>query len=452
MRLRRDVAAAALIGVSSFAMPAEAQYVSWRTSLTGSGNYSYSLTDAPYPDAQTFAGPSVSLSPSLILLFDTPLTTNTLTYAFSLTLPFDKDLKLATGPLSYSNRLSYSGRYQLSEVSNVSLSLSGSHSPTRTTGFGGDASETQIDPVPAGASYLLSVSATESFTRQFDGGMSALQSTGLNLNAPFDPLVNQARTIGISNSLTFSRAFESHTLGVVASVAVSYFTLSETAGGGVVDPHTGITDSLSLTWSHPLTPTLTTSAMLGVTQIINPGTETPTAVSPSGNASLTYNLDFATMTLTLAHGAAPNLVTGSVNFTDSGTLRFNLPIGQTGLSTSGTGGFTHMTPLGSLSSPTNIFLGDLSLSYHAAALPSLTLSGRASLQRQLAGDSSGFTRLTTSLSLAYSYPSATTAQVQANLPPALGATPYVPGASAPPEDRPFDVPPEEPQPEPTPPP
>lgn len=433
MRRAPGVAALALIGAMSVAAPARAQHVEGRFSLTASGSYNTVISDSPYPTALTLAGPSASLSPSGVLLIDSPRTENTLSYALTLNVPFTKDFQLTGAPISYSNRFSYSGRYELSERTSGTFLLSFAHTPQNVLGVSSDPTQTLLDPVPSGARYLLALSIQQGLTRQLSPSLSLQQTNGVNLNDPVNPLLITPKAIAVQNAVALSRSFAVDTVGFTLSVGTTHFTVSEGSGGAVVDPRTQITNNLALTWSRPLTTSLSLSAQAGATQIISPATATPTAIQPSGSLTFNYRLDPATLSAGYSHMATPNLLTSTVNFTDSATLRFSLPIGMTGLSAMGSGGFTHMEPLGaSTLSPTNTYLGDVSLTYHPTKAPTLAISARIQVSRQSGGSDAlgNFTRFSTALNLTYSYPSALAAMVAPPQAPSLGSTPYVPGASS----------------------
>ena len=451
MRLRRDGALSALFGAFCLSLPAEAQYTSARISLTAAGTYTKSVTDAERPGSLIYSGPSLSLSPSGVLLFDTPLTTHTLTYAFTLNVPFAKGLDGERPPLTYGNRLTYAGRYEFSELTSMSISLTLNQSPLRALAVAADPSQTQLDPVPGAAAYLLSAGGQESISHQLSSSLALMQSNGINVMKADDPVRGiRSRTISVMNGLNLDKSLEVDTVGLSLMLMTSHFASAVSADAPLTMPRTQLAGTLAATWSRPLTPSLTCSAQLGVTQVVSPAQETPqgpkpfgTSVQPTGHAMLSYGLDPAVISLTYAHMTAPNLVTSSLNFTDTATLRFNVPIGVTGLIASGSGGFTHMTPIGSGSSPMNMLLADASLSWRPQAAQSLTISLRGQVQRQMmTGDvDNGFARFSTSLSLSYSYPSADAAQVSPQMPPALGATPYVPGAAGElPSPRPYEVP------------
>lgn len=433
MRLRAGPASAVLLGAIGLAAPARAQVVNGKASVALAGSYNQTLTDAPFPTDQTQAGPAVSIAPSGILLIDTPLTTNTLTYAFSLSLPFTREIKLVAAPLQYSHKLTYSGRYNLDEITSMSLGANFSYTPLLTLGGTGDPSQTPVDAIPVGAAASLSAGITEGLSRQLSEAWSLAQATGFTLGAPIDPTMIRSKTISLTNSLTLSKRFTADTLGLAATVGVNYFTAAEGNGGSYTDPATQITDSLTMTWMRPWTEQLTMNVSAGVTQVISPEALTPTSVQPTGSLSFVYRFDITTITASYSHQASPNLASGSVAFTDAATLRFTLPIGSTGLSTSGTGGFTHSEPIGgsgstTVSSPTNVITSDVALTYKPWFAPMLSASLRGSLQRQVPTDdpTQGFTRLSTSLSLTYSYPNTNAAQTATVIPPALGMTGFTP--------------------------
>lgn len=429
MRLWHGSRGAAVCAAACVASPASAQHFEGRASFTAAGTYSRTITDAPSPTTLTLSGPSVSLSPSVSLVHETPRTTSTLSHAFALNLPFDEDQKLARGPRSYSQNLRYAGRYQVSELTRVSLALSFHHRPTNALDVAADPSQTALDAVPAGASYVLGTSASIGFTRLLSPVLSLTESNGFSYNAPIHPRIVTPKTIGALASLSIDRQLEVDTLGVMLAVEMSYFTAGEAIGAGVIAPRVQLANTLSGTWTRALTDAWRWALTFGATQVVSPAAERPTAIQPTGTAALTYRFEVAAATLSYAHQAAPNLATGAVSFTDALTLRFSVPFGETGLLCTGSGGFSRMTPIGSRDGePTSTLLGDASLTWRPPISQSLSLSLRGQVQRQIGGaDPLGaFTRVSGSLNLAYAYPSAAAASVPPMLPPALGLSPPAP--------------------------
>src|SRR5262245_43032431 len=113
MRPRRGVATAALLGAMVSTAPARAQYLDWRASVGATLAYNHTISENT---TLAYSGMSVSLSPSINGVYETPRTENTLTYAFSLDVPFLQ--QISTRQTTYSNRLAYSGRYLLNEITN----------------------------------------------------------------------------------------------------------------------------------------------------------------------------------------------------------------------------------------------------------------------------------------------------------------------------------------------
>src|ERR1700722_12046233 len=129
MRLRCGAATAVLSAVVATAAPVRAQHVEYKAAITLTGAYTHSLSDYPYPNAQTFSVPTIPLSPSLIALVDTLRTENTLTYAFSLSAPLVQQTEFPTPPVSYANRLTYAGHYALSEVTSMTFGAGFTEAP-----------------------------------------------------------------------------------------------------------------------------------------------------------------------------------------------------------------------------------------------------------------------------------------------------------------------------------
>lgn len=450
MRAPRSLAVTVALAASTHAAPLYAQHFEGRASLTGGASYNRILTDAPFPTALTTSGPSTTLSPSVSLIYETPLTLHTFTYGFGMNFLFTKDFQVAAGGINYNNHGNYQGRFQISELSSVTLSLAVTHAPVNTIAVGTDASQTRIDPIPSGAAYTLGTSVQEGFTRQISEETSLSQTTGFTYNSPHNPLLLLPSTIGVQNSLSLQRQFTRDTLGVQVSVQTSYFTLGEGAGGVVIEPRVQISNSLSLTWNRTITEALSSALVLGVTQVVSPDSQSPIAFQPTGSLALNYRFEPVVASLSYAHQGAPNLATGAVNFIDSGTIRFSVPIGETGLSATGSGGFTHMAPIGQSNVvASDVFMADASLAYRPPFSQSLSFGLRGQVQRQGGGldPDGGFTRLSGSLNLTYSYPNANAANPAPELPPTLGtAVPIggAPGASFEGPSEPLSSPPVEP--------
>jgi hypothetical protein len=434
----------AVLGVAA---PARAQrHVEYRASITLTGAWTQSITDALYPTAQTFAGPSIALSPSLVALIDTPRTENTLTYGLSVAVPFlvRANPGVNRAQLTYSNRLTYAGHYALSEVTTMTLGGGLTESPINTFIPSQDPTAAPIETTPAGSAVLITAHATEGFSRQVSDRNTFSQTGAFTYGHPVDPTSSRAQTYSATNSFAFNHTFYRDTLGVMLTDQFNHFTVSQAAATEaiqtppVLPAHTSWVNTLALNWQHPFTEAFSSTIVAGATQTLSPQAAVFMQVQPTGSLTLSYNFLLATAGLSYAHAAAPNLNTGTVNFTDSVHLRFSLPIGVSGFTTTGTVGYTHSVPIGTpmivcpgtmqncigstlVTNPTHVFSADAALDYHPPQVPTLTVGLRGQLSRQVVVDdptlTNNFLRYTVALNLTYSYPNANAATVRPQLSP-----------------------------------
>lgn len=443
VRPRLAVAAGAFAGVLGFAAPARAQYVDWRAAFTMSGQYNRQVTDAPYPTAQTLSGPSIGLSPAINLLYDTPRTDNTFTYTFSINVPFTTSFTVKPIPLTYTNRLTYSGRYALSEVTTMSLMGNFSEAPLNSFTSVNDPTEAPIMTTPTGALVMLTATLQEGLTRQLKDSWSLTQSTSAGFGYPIDTALVRARTFTLQSSLTLSKNFAADTLGMTLTNSTNYFTASEGAFGAVAPAHTQLTNAFLGNWTRTFTPSFSSALSIGVTQLINPDGVNKTSAQPSGSLTLNYSRDLATVALSYQHMAMPNLTTGQINFVDTVAARFSLPFGpeKLGLSSSGSAGFTHSTPIGgdgTPGAPSNVFVADAAANYKPPFAPTLATSLRFQVQRQVpsADPTAAFTAYAISFSLMYAYPTVQAATVLPRMTPVFSVTNATPSDVSS-SDRPY---------------
>ncbi len=437
MRLRCGVATAAVLAVVGHAVPARAQYyLDWKGSVTLTGAYARSYTDGPAPTALTYSGPTFSLSPALNGLLDTLRTENTLSYGLSLTLPFTSQLGFQYSGFTYANRLAYSGHYALSELTSMTFTASLAQSPLFSVIPSQDSTSATVQAVPPGVANMITVGAGEGFSRQVSELTAFSQGGAFAFGDPINPTSLSAHTYSASNSFSLTRSFITSSLGATLSNQINYFTAGQgaTLGTGpasISPPGSTYVNTLSLNLVHPFSERISGTLVAGVTQTVSPGATTLTAVEPTGSASLSYEFNIAVATLSYAHVAAPNLATASVNFNDVASLRFSLPIGLTGLVSSGSLGFTHSVPIlsaatplaGAIVGPSFDYLADVSLAYTPVLVPVLTLGVRGQLTRQQVPETPAddFLAYTVGLNVTYSYPSATAAMVRPSFSPLYSA-------------------------------
>jgi hypothetical protein len=413
-------AAALALATSAKALPARAQHVEAKASIMLTGAYTRSWSDSPSPSALTFAGPSVALSPLLALLVDTPRTENALGYALSLSLPIVHGPTVDSSSLTYANRVTYMGRYALDEFWSMTLAAGLSQSPLASFVPSQDPTASPVQTVPAGAANMLAVNVSEGISRLVTERTSITQGAAFAYGDPLVPTGIASRTYTAQNALGWSREFFYDTLGMTLTNEYDHFTAAPNIPASSVWINT-----LSLTYAHAFSETLTATLTPGATATVSPGATRSVVVQPSGTATLRYDHRFASAALAFAHQAEPNLAAATVAFDDMVTLRFMVPIATTGLVAAGTAGFARSTPIESAEgrpkpNPANVFLADTALDYFPASEKHFSIGMRAFIARQaVVGDpANSFTRYTLALHLTYAYPSAEAAMVRPALTPA----------------------------------
>jgi hypothetical protein len=405
------MASGALAGLTCLGAPAWAQYVTGRAAVSLAGTYTETVTDAPYPTALTQRGPSISLTPSLFLIVETPRTNNVVDYAFALTVPFASNYTA----LTYANRLNFSNRTELDPRTTLMLLLGFSAAPANALNTAQSPTDTSVDTIPTGLSYLLTLNAQESVAHELSPEMTFTQSLGGSYAVPIDPQLVRPTTMTFRPSLALSRTFGLNTLSLSAAAAYTRFGVSEGQTGEVVAGQSSLSNTLALTWLRPITQAFSVSLTLGATQNLNfDGPIVQQQTQPTGAAALTYAFLYAEAVLSYAHQATVNVANATTNFSDMVNLRLAAPLGTSGFSTSLNAGFNHAVPTDGVTLPSNTYLGDVGLNYTPRRVPNLTagLRGQVTRQTPVGDPTSSFTRYALSLSLTFTYPDPTAAAVQ----------------------------------------
>jgi hypothetical protein len=431
----------ALVGAMCTPAAARAQYVDARTSIAVAASYSRAITDQPYPTAFTLSGPSVALTPGVTLLADTPLTSETLVYNLSFSLPFTSSLQIYHEPVSYANHLTFTSRVSVDPLTDLTFSLGFIESPVNASvGGTGDSAEAPVDFIPAGVDYTVSGSAQAGVSRQLSELLSVNDSIGTSFGAPYDPLQILPRVMSARDTLTLSRQFENDTLGLTLNVGYNYTTLGQSQNGTLTFPTQSFSNSLTATWTRTLLETLSVSAGAGVAQTVNlanPGNFMLENQhwSPTASLSLNYHKELAVAALAYSHAQSINLTDGSDNFTDSLSLRFSLPAGNTGITSSATAAVNHNLAVGGVltTGPETTYTTDFTLLYRPPTLTSTSVSIRGQASRQVAQASTtdllpamalaaaNLTRLSITLSMTFSYPDASAVRTTPHLGPVVSA-------------------------------
>jgi hypothetical protein len=428
-----------LFAALGLAGPARAQHVEYKASVTVTGSYTKAIADSG--TTANYAGPTFALSPSLLLLVDTPRTENTLGYAFSLAVPFLQQGSSNSTGLNYSNRFSYTGHYALSEITNLVLGGSFTESPLNTFVPSQDPTAATVQTAPTGSAYLFSTGLTEGVTRLLSERTNFGQAASFLYGHAVDPTSTPAQTFSATNSFSFGHVFLRDQVGVTLTNQVNYITTSETAGT-TVPGYSAWVNTLTANWQRSLTEAFSIYLAAGALQVLTPDATTFMQFQPTGSAMLNYNFLLATAGLAYSHGVQPNVATGTVNFSDAVSLRFSAPIRLTGLTATGTLGYTHSVPLGTptvtcssgvttcaaattLTNPSDVYAADLGLDYHPERVPTLTVGVRGQVARQVLSDdaTNSFFRYTAALNLTYSYPNARAAGSRPQLTPLFSAQP-----------------------------
>ncbi len=292
---------------------------------------------------------------------------------------------------------------------------------------------------------MIMANAGEGIVRQLSPVTGFSQAAGFMYGHAMDPVGVLPSTYAVQNSFTVSRGFWKDTVGGTLTNGANIFTASQPIASLPITPGQVVyVNTLTANYTHPFTESLTTTLTAGITQTINPSLASAVEVQPTGTATLAYAFDTATAALSYAHQAMPDIATATVSFADMVSVRFRLPLGVTGLTASGSAGYSRIQP--PTSAPTsvaaanalstaNVIVGDVSLAYQPRQLETLTFGMRGQVTRQFAsGDISDvsaaladdFTRYTVSLNVMFSYPRADAAQARPSFTPVYSVEPPTP--------------------------
>ena len=415
MRAPIRLTAAALTVVCLVPAGAGAQSIDGRASIAVAGTVSQFIADGPYPTSLSGRTVSTTAAPSVVLIFETPRTTSTLSESCGLSVP----IEAPTGYSSFAvtNLFAYGIRRDLDESDALSLSLGATEVPANSLVVAQDPSQTNLAAMPSTAQAVLTFSATEGIARQVTPTVTVTQTAGITYGYVIDPLIVHPRTTSVSVGLTASRQFFRDTASASVGTSYSSFTASAGMDGSVAQPYDVVATSVGGTWGHELSDTLRSMVSVGAVRTVGTG---PAFVggaqyAPTASASLVYSFDYAAATLSVAHQQALNVAIGTNDFTDQVALRLTMPIQSAGLVASGSAGYAHTIPLAgtqAVAAAPDAWIGDLGLHYVPPALPIVTAGVRGQLARDVSRDPSepSDTRWSVSVSLMFSYPNAAAAR------------------------------------------
>ncbi len=408
---------------------ARAQYVEGRASVMLAGGYTALVADKGAPAALSFSAPILSVAPSLAGLLETARTRQTALYALTLTAP------LAGLPGAVANRLDYQGRFEVGSMSTLNLVATVSEGPLNGFVASTDPAQTPLQTLSAGTGVLFTASLRESWAQELPARMVFGQTTAVSFGDPMGGSTLVPKSLAVHNGFLLGRHLERDTLSLSADVGVDRFTAADVGVLGAPDilpAHTELVDTFAFLWTRTLSETWSSSASVGLVHAVSIDGPTGHRVQPIGSATVTYRRELATLMAGYAHQAGMNLSDGTETFSDQLQARASLPLGQTGLFSSFTLGFSHITPLDAdltSASASNVVVADAGFLYFPTRIPWLTAGLRGQIHRQSAstatanavtgavdpGSSFGFTRYSATLSVSFSFPRATAALIQPNL-------------------------------------
>lgn len=445
MLVRRGLAVLSFAGVASWSGLAGAQYFRADPVVRVSGGYTITriISDDPSIAPYTQSSPVVTISPSLMLTYDTPRVTQNLTLGSTVGLPLSSDFTFNGQPPSYDFRLRYAGNIPLDPRTQLTLAGTASAAPVNGFTTQQDASLTPINAPPADLAYNFTLSGTESILRELTPDTSLTQTTNLGYAAPFNVEPRRSSTLTVKNSLAAGTRWPRDTLTLTGAVAVERFGSAEilaSAGTSarLTDPRVQILNDLSLGWQRPFTESLAGEVHAGVGLTLSPGTTTPQVWAPTGGASLAYNLAPAMITLSYNYAAVVDIYQATTNLNNTALLRVVLPLSTIGLSMSGSGGYVHSVPIGDVGVMLDSATADVALTYSPVPVPTLSFNLRGLFARQIPQENprDGVTRYGLSFNVAFSYPSTAAADFTARQAPAVYAAPAIEGEVNPGQEDP----------------
>jgi hypothetical protein len=462
MSVRRGVATFAFAWLLCTPAIARAQWAFTATpSVTASGGYAASALIPNNPNANPCllqnlnaapagsaaesgcvvrAAPFASFAGALGLLYETPRSDYSLLSSATLTLPITSAATAAQLPPLFSARSTFLGHIALNDRTGLSLTGSLSALPNNPLVNAVDASSTAVDTSGLTEGYNLSTNVLEVLTREISERDRLVETANVTYNFPYNPDTNngfKATTLNLRGSLAWSREWLNDNGSLALNVAYTYFGASQTANAtDTTAPNSVLNNSLVATWSRELAPGLSSGVDLGILQSVAVDAGGISIYTPTGGARLSYAFDPATASLSYTHGAMVNIFTSSVNLNDQITLRGALPLADSGLSLTGSTGYSRSTPLStnlSFGTPSNILLADLELAYVPPKYPRLIASLRGTFNRQIAESTTatdnsfvaGFTRFAVNINLAFTFPDARAATISRRLAPAYVPTPLL---------------------------
>lgn len=324
MRRMRVLALCAVLGAALGATSHAHAQAGLTERLRIQGIYSNQTGKTPPDD---FAGQVV---PELSLLVLGKRSQLRVTYTFAATAH-------TTLPTDIANRVNLTSTFELSKRTTLLLSADAGHSTVANALILGGSSTVPVGAVPLTTGQLLTTRVSEGTSWEAGPVVRFNQSVGASYITTID--APQSLDSYLVNAIvSVDRTWKSDAVGIDFrggySVSRAEPLPQEHLIPLAVTPH----------WRHDISQTLSSSVAAGAFIVLSPDPGTRALVGPFGQASLTYLLDDATLSMIGSVGAQPNALTAQLLFAEQVTLRATAPLSiERGVVASSSVGYVHST-------------------------------------------------------------------------------------------------------------
>lgn len=336
MRSGRGIAVAALGCAILTHGRARAQEAHLQGVLAASVGITDNVTSAPEPaGGGAAAGPEAdgfgTVSPGLLFSYNTPRTSQTLSYTFTGSFFF-----LHSEASSYSNMATWSGRFVLSPTSTLTLGASGSQGQLNTFQLEQAATAGTLDGTPGGTTMFVQGSVNEGFSKQLSPVWTVGQAASFLVYSPLEDDAQRTYTAGAV--LSAQRQFQRDVGALALSVNYTHFDNFRTEGEAPADPaeptpvelssRDQLLTTLVASWQHSYGHHLSHQIDVGGTVAADLGGELTPLLTPALLAALRYTHEQGEGELAYSYAAAPNVFLQQIQTAHLLRLRAAVPVRQ----------------------------------------------------------------------------------------------------------------------------
>ena len=367
----------ALACAALWARPAGAQDASLQAVFSGSVGVtdnvlSISEQDPAGPEADGFG----SVSPGLVFRYDTPRTSQSLSYTFTPSFFFRH-----AEANSYTGTAAWTGRFTTSPTTELTLGVIGAHGQLNTFAATQEPGQTTLSALPPGGTAFVQGGVNEGFSKQLSPVVSVAQGASFLV---YSPITEEppARTYSATNTLSAQRLWRDDTGEIALTFGYTHFeNLTVGAPGSEqLTSRDQLLNTLVASWQHDYRNRFSTQVDLGVTQATDLGDEHGQLWQPAGLLAARYVREQAAAELAYLHAAQLNVYLSQIALVDALTLRVALPIDAAArLGAEGSAGVQLAQPIqdGELGDRTTALLFDAALLWSPVTfIPDFELSLR----------------------------------------------------------------------------